>query len=152
MRIASAIVALVTALTVAGSARAETVSTRLTPKKTGDHLWSFAVTVERQKEGAGEFLQFRVTAKPTNAGNVAPLPHRCGTLSVFAGKEFVSSCEVRPTERDGELSFSFRVAAKYAEKSTFIFAETPDHEAERGGFYYWFYLKDFADAPAEPAP
>ena len=70
------------------------------------------------------------------------LPQRSGELRVVSGKEFVSSCDVQSTGRDGERSFSFRVAAKYAEKSTFRYAQT----GEFGHISYWFYLKDFVEA------
>jgi hypothetical protein len=126
-------------------AQAETVSTRLTREKTSDHLYSFTIKVERLKDNEmGESLQFHVTVK-AKAGNTRPLPNRTGTLSVYAGKEFIASCDVQSAERRGELSYSFRVAAKHAEKSSFTFAETLDAPHERQGFYYWFYLADFVE-------
>lgn len=128
------------ALVLMNRAPAETVSTRLTPKKTSDHLYSFTIKVER----LDECLRFHVTVKP-KPEHTHLLSNRTGTLSVYAGKEFVSSCDVQSTERKGELSFSFQVATKHAEKSTFMFAEALGPDQEPGGFYYWFYLADFVD-------
>jgi hypothetical protein len=51
--------------------------------------------------------------------------------------------------KDGTLSFTFRVAAKYAELSRFTFAES---FGEAGAFYYWFDLGDFADPPPARPP
>jgi hypothetical protein len=146
----AALLVLAGSLVVASPVRAETVSTRLTPKKTGDHLYSFAIKVERLRENdTGEFLEFHVTVKPTKAGKAARLPRRSGRLDVYAAKkELVVSCEVQPTGRDDEVSYSFRVSAKHLGHATFTFAETAG-EAEFGGFYYWFYLADFA--PSLPA-
>ena len=133
------------ALVCVNGARAETVTTRLTPKKTSDHLYTFTIKVERVRAiDTGKYLQFHVTVKP-KPENTHPLPHRAGTLLVYAGKEFISSCDVQSTERKGELLFSFKVATKHAEKSKFMFAESHGPESERGGFYYWFYLADFVD-------
>jgi hypothetical protein len=149
MKLVTVLSVLVGSLIVAGQVRAETIHTRLTREKTSDHLYSFTIKVERLKETeAGEFFEFHVTVKAKNAGGHIAQPHRSGELKVFNGKELVSSCYVKPTERDDEQSFSFRVAAKYAEKSRFTFAETPDHPdaRERGGFHYWFYLKDFVES------
>ena len=67
--------------------------------------------------------------------------HCSGEVRLFDGKEIISSSNVQMTESNGELSFSFKVTAKYAEKSGFIFAAT-DREGQ--GAHYWFYLKDFA--------
>jgi hypothetical protein len=124
-----------------------TVHTRLSKGKTGDHLYSFTIKVERAKDGDAEVFQFRVTAKPKNL-KAPRLPCLSGALEVFDGKRLVSVCDVRRGGRDGQLSFSFRVAARYAEKSRFTFAETLGEQGEGQGFYYWFYLKDFA----EPEP
>jgi hypothetical protein len=136
--------ALVGCLVVAGPVRAERTSTRLTREKTADHLYAFTIKAERLTESdVGEFLQFTVTVKRKDA-KAPRLPHRSGRLEVFDGKQFVSSCDVRPTAgRDGELSFSFRVAAKYAEKSSFTFAETVNLPIGDQGFYYWFHLAEF---------
>src|SRR5207249_1871636 len=75
-------------------------------------------------------------------------PRRATALEVSDGEAVVSSCSLQPDERDGEFSYSFLVAAKYAEKSTFLFGEdfgTPDGFA--AGRYFWFYLKDFIELP-----
>jgi hypothetical protein len=139
---------LVGSLFAARQVGAESWSKQLTPGKTGDDLCSMTVKVNRLKEkDVGEFLQFHVTVKGLGSKD---LPRRWGELRVFNGKEFVSSCNVQPTGRDGEWSFSFRVAVKHAEKSTFTYAQTSgfDHIS------HWFYLKDFfessAPLPAEP--
>ena len=63
---------------------------------------------------------------------------RRGLLLVYNGKEFVSSSEVEPTVPDGERSFSFRIAAKYAEKSRFTYSES-----NKDSIGYWFYVQDF---------
>jgi hypothetical protein len=115
MKLVTVLSVLVGSLIVAGQVRAETIHTRLTREKTSDHLYSFTIKVERLKETeAGEFFEFHVTVKAKNAGGHIAQPHRSGELQVFNGKELVSSCYVKPTERDDEQSFSFRVAAKYA--------------------------------------
>src|SRR5262245_46213277 len=110
-------------LILVGGALAETVHTRLTREKTGDHLYSFTVKVERVKEGGAEFLLFTVTARPKDP-KAPRLPRLAGTLEVFDGKAPVSSCDVRQGGDKGRMTFSFRVAAKYAERSRFTFAET----------------------------
>jgi hypothetical protein len=145
MKLVTALTVLVGSLFVAGSVRAERTSIWLTQENADNHLYSFTIKVERLKENdVGEFLQFHVTVKPKDA-KAPRLPHHSGKLNVFMGKEFVSSCDVQPNGRDGELSFSFRVAAKYAEKSSFMFAEILEHPAGGQGSYYWFYLKDFVE-------
>lgn len=149
MRLFPLVLASACTLTTAAAVRAETVTTRLTPAKPGDNLWSFTVKAERHKDGkAGEQLEFRVTAKPKDAK--FRLPRRTGTLEVFAGKEVVSSCDVRPTESDGTTAFTFRVAAKFAAGSRFTFSETADPPHESQGFHYWFDLADFTE-PGAPA-
>jgi hypothetical protein len=143
MKIVTVLSVLVGSLIVAGQLRAETMVTRLTPEKTGDHFYSFTIKVERlKKPEAGEFFEFHVTVKAKNAGDHLKEPRLSGKLEVFNGKELVSSCRVQPTERDGELSFSFRVAAKYAEMSQFAYAE----EGDMDSIHYWFYLKDFVES------
>ena len=102
-------------------------------------MYSFTIKVDRLKDtDLGEFLQFHVTVK---GKDLKELPIRSHELRVFNGKEFISACEVQPTGRDGERSFSFRVAAKYAEKSTFTYAQSGDFDH----IGYWFYLKDFVE-------
>jgi hypothetical protein len=145
MKLVLALSLLVGSLLVAGQVRAEAVSTRLTKEKTEDHLYAFTIKSERVKEAeAGEFFEFRVTVKRKDA-KAPRLPNRSGELCVFNGKKFVSSSKLEPTGRDGELSFSFRVAVKYAEKSYFMFSETVETGDGVSGFYYSFYLKDFVE-------
>jgi hypothetical protein len=137
MKIVPGLFGIACSLLFAGPAGAESWSRRLTPEKPDD---SFTIKVERLKEAdAGEFLQFHVTVKLKDADGP---PRRAHVLRVFNGKEFVSSCEVQPTGRDGARVYSFRVAAKYAEKSTFSYTLSSDFDS----IGYWFYLKDFADA------
>ncbi len=144
------LLALVCFVSINGTVRAERVTTHLTREKTSDHLYSFTITVERQKDNSlGDYLEFRVMVKPKDS-KATGLPRRSGTMEVFADKEFISSCEVQLTERDGELVYSFRVAVKYVERSKFIFAETIKQADDAQGFFYWFYLKDFVE-PAPPA-
>ncbi len=147
MKLVTVLSVLAGSLIVAGQVRAERTSTRLTTEKTSDHLYSFTIKVERLKTiDRGDLVEIHVTVKTKNAGAHIAKPHRSGKLEVFNGKEFISSCDVQPTGREEELSFSFNVAVKYAEKSRFIFAETDPSQAEFGqGFYYWFYLKDFVE-------
>jgi len=106
-----------------------------------------------QSEDVGEFLQFNVTVKPVasaeqlkEARKQGWRPHYTGELRVFDGKKFISACNVQPTRRDEELSFTFQVAAKYADKSGFTFAQTEGAGEEGSGIYYWFYLKDFVES------
>jgi hypothetical protein len=136
-------------LILAGAALAEPVHTRLTREKSGDHLYSFTVKVKRVKEGGAEFLQFAVTARLKDP-NTPRLPRLAGALEIFDGKALVSSCDVRQGESKGGVTFSFRVAARYAERSRFTFAETLGPEGEGQGFYYWFYLSDFARGGPDP--
>jgi hypothetical protein len=67
---------------------------------------------------------------------------RSHVLRVFHGNEFISSCEVQSTGPDGARVFSFRVAAKYAEKSTFTYTMS----SKFGSIGYWFYLTDFVES------
>jgi hypothetical protein len=125
---------------VAGAVGAESWSKQLTRERAGDNDYSFTVKVERLKEAdLGEFLQFHVTVK---GADIKELPRRSGELRVFNGKEFVSSCDVQPAGRDGERSFSFRVAEKYTGKSTFMYAQS----GELDHISYWFYLQDLMDS------
>ena len=141
MKLVPALFVLVSSLLVTGQVAAETWSKQLTPGKTSDGMYSFTIKVDRLKEaGVGEFLQFHVTVK---GKDIPELPNRSGELRIVNGKEFITSCDVRPTGRDGERSFSFRVAAKYAEKSTFRYAQTG---GDFGHISYWFYLKDFVES------
>jgi hypothetical protein len=134
-------------LILADAALAETVHTRPTREKTGDHLYSFTVKVKRVKEGGAEFLQFTLAARPKDPR----LSRLAGTLEVFDGKALVSSCDVRQGGDKGGMSYSFRVAARYAERSRFTFAETLGPPVGEGqGFYYWFYLSDFVRGGPDP--
>src|SRR5262245_55551652 len=136
MKIVPGLLGLACSLLVAGQAGAETWSQRVTPEKPDDNV---TVKVERHKEGDVEFLQFRVTVK---LKDVNELSRRSHVLRVYNGKEFISSCEVHPTGSDGARVFSFRVAAKYAEKSMFSYTLSSDFDS----IGYWFYLKDFVES------
>jgi hypothetical protein len=134
---------------VADLARAENWSKRMTPKQTADEMYSLTIKVEpvkrapnlEGKDDVGEFLEIHVAVKPKGPSKDLPKDlHHSGEVRIFNGKDFISSSNAQPTESDGEWSFSFKVAAKYAEKSGFIFAAT-DREGQ--GAHYWFYLKDF---------
>jgi hypothetical protein len=139
--------ALLGILAAAGPARAETWAKQITPGKTADNLFSFAIKSERQTgDRTGEYLEFQVTVTPKPGAGAGD---RTGTVEVFAGTEFVSSCEVRPAETAGKLSFSFRVAPKYAERSRFTFAES---FRPGGTISYWFVLGDFAEPKALRKP
>lgn len=131
---------LVASLLVAHQVRAESWSKQLTPKMTGDDSCKVTVKVDRLEEsGVGEFLDFHVRVKSFDSKD---LPNRSGILRVFSGKEFVSSCRLQPTGSNGDRSFSFRIAAKYAEKSTFTYAQT----GESDYISHWFYLKYFVES------
>jgi hypothetical protein len=147
MKSLAALIILAGTLLAATTVRAENWYKRLTPKQTADDMCSFKIKVEpvktvqnlEDKDQRGEFLEFHVRVTPKGG----PLPkdlRRSGEVRIFDGKDFISSSKVQMTESDGELSFSFRVAARYAEKSGFIFAAT---DREEQGAHYWFYLKDF---------
>jgi hypothetical protein len=142
---------------------AESWAKRLTRNETGDQMYSFTIKVRRLEKAdipalidparpiaAGEFLEYHVTARPVATAEQLDEAHKqgwrprySGKLRVFSGNEFISACELQPTRREAELSYSFQVAAKYAAKSAFTFALT---EGEAGdGISYWFYLQDFAE-------
>ncbi len=157
MKRISVLLVLVCSLLVAGQVGAETWSKQLMRDKTSDQMYSFTIKVESLKrarnlaqiEAVGEFLRFNVTVKAVasaeqlkEARKQGWQPRYSGELWVFDGKKFVSACNVQPTRRDAELSFTFQVAAKYAEKSGFTFAMTEGEEGS--GIHYWFYLKDFS--------
>ena len=126
------------ALLAAGQAGAETWSLQLSPKKPHN---DFKIIATRHKDAkAGDVVDFSVTVKLKD--NAFGLPNHSRVLRIFNGEEFVSSCEVQPTGLDGERVYSFRVATKYLEKSTFTY--TDRGVLDSVGF--WFYLKDFAEA------
>ena len=159
MKLIYVLLVLVCSLLVAGQVGAETWSKQLKRDKTSDQMYSFTIKVEPLKrahnlaqiDDVGEFLQFHVTVKLVasaeqlkEARKQGWRPQYSGELRVFDGKKFISACNVQPTRRDAELSFTFQVAAKYAEKSGFTFAQTEGEEGS--GIYYWFYLKDFVES------
>jgi hypothetical protein len=133
-----------TALLLAGPARAERSSTRLTPGKADNGPLTFTITAERVTESGGEVIEVKVTVAPKDPKQPR-LPHRTGRLEVRDGAALVASCDVRPTGRDDTgLTFTFRVAPKYAAASTFTFAETVNLPVGDQGAYYWFHPGDFA--------
>ena len=137
MKIVPGLFGLACSLLVAGHVGAESWSRRLTPEKPDDN---FTIKVDRLKEAdVGEFLQFRVTVKLKDSDDVPRASH---VLRVFKGKEFVSSCAVQPTGPEGERVFTFRVAAKDAEKSMFSYTLSSAFDS----IGYWFYLKDFVES------
>lgn len=147
MRSLPVLLAFVGYLIVVSQVQAGRTSTRLTPATVKDQPLSFIIKVERFKdEKKGEYLRFYVTVMAKDGK--APLsPRRATALEVFDGEAVVSSCGVQPADAGGEVSYSFLVAAKYAEKSTFLFGEVlgaPD--GPPAGRYYWFYLKDFVES------
>jgi hypothetical protein len=142
VRYLAVLLTLVGSLIVVSQVRAQRTSTQLTTANVKDQPLSFTIMVERvQDKKKGEYFRFNVTAKAKDGK--APLsPRRATALEVFDGEAVVSSCGVQPAERDGEISYSFLVAAKYADKSTFLFGEVlgaPDG-GRAAGRYYWFYL------------
>src|SRR5262249_55734951 len=143
MKLATVLFALVGPMLVASQAAAQTWSKRLTPKKTDNSIApgnSFTIKVQRLKDGQnGELLQVHVTVKLPDDKY---LSLRQGILHVANGKEFVSSCELQPTGREGDRSFSFRISAKYAEKSTFTYTQ---HAIALDTIAHWFYIQDFVE-------
>jgi hypothetical protein len=149
MKTLAALFVLAGTLLVADFVRAENWYKRLTPKQTADEMYSLTIKVKPikkalnfdGKDDVGQFLQFHVAVKPKGPGKdwCKDLRHS-GELRIFNGKDFISSSNVQMKQGDGVWSFSFQVAAKYAEKSGFTFAAT---DAEGQGAHYWFYLKDF---------
>jgi hypothetical protein len=134
MKRAPVLSVLLCSLLAAGQAGAESWTKRVTPKKPGPLIVK-AHQLEDVKEG--KVYQFHVTVKLRDDFK---LPRHSRLLEIFDGKHFVSSCEVQPTGPNGERTFSFRVAAKYLEKSKFTY--TDFGEGDQIG--WWFYLKDFA--------
>jgi hypothetical protein len=121
---------------------AETMSTQLTPANIRDQALSFTIKVERISDGTKEEkLNFRVTVEP-KVPAVPLSPVHSAALQVLDGKAFVADGLLGGSEGGGRVSYSFRVAAKYAATSKFIFNESPGDFDNR---YYWFYLKDFAE-------
>jgi hypothetical protein len=130
--------ALVCILLAAGQARAENWSQQLSPKKPDN---AFKIIATRHKDDAeGDVFHFSVTVGLKE--NTFGLRNHKRVFRIFNGKEFVSSCELQPTGLDGERIYSFRVARKYLETSTFTYTDWDvGNTAE-----FWFYLKDFAEA------
>ena len=127
--------ALVCTLLAAGHAGAENWSQQLSSKKPDN---AFKIIATRHAEGDVFHFSVTVGLKDNNFG----LRNHKRVLRIFNGKEFVSSCELHPTGLDGERIYSFRVARKYLEKSTFTYTDWDvGNTAE-----FWFYLKDFAEA------
>jgi hypothetical protein len=149
MRTLAAFFVLAGTLLVADLVRAENWYKRLTPKQADDGMYSLTIKVDpikrapniEGKDDVGEFLEFHVAVKPKGPGQdwYQVLRHS-GELRIFNGKNFISASNVQMKQGDGVWSFSFQVAAEYAEKSAFTFAAT-DREGQ--GAHYWFYLKDF---------
>jgi hypothetical protein len=144
MKLATVLFALVGPVLFASQVAAETWSQRLTPKKTDNSIApgdSFTIRVQRLKGGQdGELLQVHVTVKLPDDKH---LPLREGVLQVYNGKEFVSYCQLQPTGHEGDRSFSFRISAKYAEKSTFTYAQ---HAIAFDSIAFWFYIQDFVES------
>jgi hypothetical protein len=137
MKRATFLFALMVSILFAWQVTAETWIEQVTQKKTARPGDTFTIKVQRIKQGQGEeVLEVHVKVKLDNS---IKMPVRQGLLLVYNGKEFVSSCEVEPTVRDGERTFSFRIAAKYAEKSQFTYSES-----NFDSIGYWFYVQDFA--------
>lgn len=127
---------LVCSLLAADPAEAESWTLQVTPKKPGPLI----IKVHQLKDAReGEIYQFHVTVKLSD--DDFKLPKHSRLLEILNGKEFVSSCEVQPTGPgpDGERTFSFRVAAKYLEKSKFTYTDF----GVGNQIGWWFYLKDF---------
>jgi len=153
VKLVRAVLVSVCALAAAGPAQAARSTTRLTPANVAEQPLSFTVKAERVVDDKkGKSLGFRVAVAKKDKGGVPP--RRAAQVEVYDGAAFVASCPAQETVQDGRVSYSFEVAAKYAEKSTFGFYEdlsTPG--GPPAGRYYWFYLTDFIDpVPAAPKP
>ena len=123
--------------------------TQLTPATVKKQSRSFTITVDRFKdEKKGEYLRFNVKVK-AKPGEAPLSPFLSTDLEVFDGETVVSSSLLQGTERDGEILYSFLVAAKYAAKSKFTFGEiltAPNGQPLPSADRYWFYLKDFVES------
>jgi hypothetical protein len=136
MKRATFLFGLMCPIVFAGQVRAEKWIEQVTPKKTARPGDTFTIKVQRLKQGQGEeVLEVQVTVKLEHS---IKMPVRQGLLLVYNGKEFVTSCELEPTVQDGERSFSFRIAEKYAEKTLFTYSES-----NIDSIGYWFYVQDF---------
>jgi len=149
MRTLATLFVLAGTLLVADFVRAENWYKRLTPKQTADEMYSLTIKVVpikrasnfEGKDDVRQFLEFHVAVKPKGPSKDWTRDrHQSGEVRIFNGKDFISSSNVQMSQTDGAWSFSFKVAAKYAEKSGIIFAAT---DSEGQGAHYWFYLKDF---------
>jgi hypothetical protein len=139
MKTVARIFILVWTLFAAGQTGAETWSQQLSPKKPHN---DFKIIAARHKDAdEGDVYYFSVTVKLKD--NAFGLPIHSRVLQIYNGKEFISSCEVQPKGVDGERVYSFRVAQKYLEKSTFTYT---DSAAVLNSIGFWFYLNDFAEA------
>ena len=143
------LLAVTCSLVVASQAPAASLYIRLTPATIHKESRSFTITVDRFKdEKKGEYLRCNVRVK-AKAGEV-PLSGLFATdLEIFDGEAVVSSSLLQGTQRDGEILYSFLVAAKYAAASKFTFGEilrAPDGEPLPAANNYWFYLKDFVES------
>ncbi len=120
---------------------------RLTPTTIQKQSRAFTITVNSFKDAKkGEYLRFNVKVK-AKPGESPLSPILVTELEVFDGEAVISSSLLQGTERDGEILYSFLVAAKYTEKSKFTFGEiacTEDGEPLPAANHYWFYLKDFS--------
>jgi len=135
MKLLPAVLVLACSLLVASQAGgAEPWSKQLTPQKPDEN---FTIQVERVK--GTDILQFHITVKLKDNKDLPVTKHQ---LRIYDGKEYIALCPVQPTGSEGERQFHFRVAAKYAEKSTFSYTQASDFDFNS----YWFYLKDFVES------
>jgi hypothetical protein len=122
------------------------ITKQLTPTNVDDQLHFFSIDVERIKDGKQDSrFRFALTVKAKYAGH--PLsPRRSTELQVVDGKELIVSCGIEPSEGGGKVTYTFTVAAKYAENSKLGFYEDLSGPSdEPAGRYYWFYLNDFLE-------
>lgn len=136
----------------ASQARALLTETQVLPVNIGELRYVITVTGTPipGTKGMDDAIDYVVTLKP----KYGKLPDcRVATLRLHDGASQVASCPVAESPFDFVLTYRFRVAAKYADKSKFDFADipaTPETNAEGKIFYrgfpgsdhYWFYLKD----------
>src|SRR5262249_34193583 len=131
--------------------QATSTYTRLTPATVKKQSRTFTITVDRFKdEKKGEYLRFNVNVK-AKPGEAPLSPFLSTDLEVFDGDAVVSSALLQGNYHDGEIRYSFLVAAKYAAKSKFTFGEiltARNGERLDAANHYWFYLKDFVERPA----
>jgi hypothetical protein len=137
-----------TAMLWAGSARAVSTETQLTPKALKVNGLVFQITAE----GGAESKTIEVVVKADMGRELSP--YLSALLELYDGKRLVISCPVENKGRAGELRYRFTVSARDAGKVRFqfneyAFARITDKNNETKIIpmpavdRYWLDLKDF---------